>query len=380
MNIPIYPGSSSFFPGMTPFGYYDNDYQFQVDADKVAKFCAYRLGYPLQEVELQDLNFYAAFEQALTIYGNEVYSFKLRDNYLSLEGAPTSSNLNNAIITPNMANIIRTSEMYGSEAGVGGNVTYHTGSLNLSAGIQNYDMDNWAVSHSISGSDLEIRQVFYQQAPAITRFYDPYAGTGAGQVGLMESFGWGSYSPAVSFLLMPLSFDLQKIQAIELNDQIRKSNYSFELVNNQLRIFPIPTRDTILIFKYLLKSERLANSITQSPGNINNVSNVPYTTPTYSQVNNIGRSWIFEYTLALCKEMLGYVRGKYSTIPIPNQEITLNQNDLITAATAEKQFLIEKLRGFLDETSRKALLERRSQESEFTNKELTYIPNVIFIA
>jgi hypothetical protein len=238
-----------------------------------------------------------------------------------------------------MANIIRTSEMYGSEAGVGGNVTYHTGSLNLSAGIQNYDMDNWAVSHSISGSDLEIRQVFYQQAPAITRFYDPYAGTGAGQVGLMESFGWGSYSPAVSFLLMPLSFDLQKIQAIELNDQIRKSNYSFELVNNQLRIFPIPTRDTILIFKYLLKSERLANSITQSPGNINNVSNVPYTTPTYSQVNNIGRSWIFEYTLALCKEMLGYVRGKYSTIPIPNQEITLKTVRILCSAPFYLDFL-----------------------------------------
>ena len=126
MNIPIWPGSSSFQPGETPFGFYDNDLQFQADADKFALFASRRLGYPIVDIELQDLNFYAAFEQALTIYGNEVYSFKLRDNYLSLEGAPTSSNLNNAIITPNMANIIRTSEMYGSEAGVGGNLAVDT--------------------------------------------------------------------------------------------------------------------------------------------------------------------------------------------------------------------------------------------------------------
>ena len=106
-NIPIYPGSSSFFPGDTPFGFYDYDYQFQQDADKVAKFCAQRLGWPIENVELQDVNFYTAFEEAVTVYGNELYAYRLRDNYLNLEGSLTSSNLNQAIITPSMANIIR---------------------------------------------------------------------------------------------------------------------------------------------------------------------------------------------------------------------------------------------------------------------------------
>ena len=120
MNIPIWPGSSSFQPGDTPFGFYDNDYQFQVDADKFAKFAAQRLGYPLVEVELQDINFYTAFEYAITTYGNELYAFQVRDNLLNVIGAPTSSNMNHAITTPTMANVIRISQQYAAEAGAGG--------------------------------------------------------------------------------------------------------------------------------------------------------------------------------------------------------------------------------------------------------------------
>ena len=90
-NIPIWPGSSSFHPGDTPFGFYDNDPEFQIDADKFSTFAARRLGYPIVDVELQDLNFYAAFEEAVTIYANELYGFKIRDNYLTLEGADAST-------------------------------------------------------------------------------------------------------------------------------------------------------------------------------------------------------------------------------------------------------------------------------------------------
>ena len=97
MNIPIWPGSSSFFPGETPFGFYDYDYQFQQDADKVARFCALRLGYPIENVELQATNFYTAFEEAITVYGNELYAYQLRDNYLTLEGASTSSRIQNGL-------------------------------------------------------------------------------------------------------------------------------------------------------------------------------------------------------------------------------------------------------------------------------------------
>jgi len=379
-NIPIWPGSSSFSPGNTPFGFYDNDFQFQTDADKVANFCSRRMGYPIVDIELQNLNFYAAFEEAVTTYGNEVYAYKVRQDYLSLEGATNANNLNNALITPNMGVIIRTSEQYGTEAGTGGNTDWHTGSLSMTASIQDYDLNVWASQNGIQSGDLEIKRIFYESPPAIAKYFDPYAGTGTGMMNMLDGFGFGNYSPAINFLLMPLNYDIQKIQAIELNDQIRKANYSFELQNNHLRIFPIPNREAKLHFQYLLKSERLNNSINLSGSSlITNISNVPYTNPSYSQVNSIGRSWIFEYTLALSKEILGYVRGKYSQIPIPGDAVTLNSGDLVAAASSEKTSLIEKLRGYLDETSREKLMERRALETDYRTKELQQVPFPIYI-
>lgn len=379
-NIPIWPGSSLFTPGSTPFGFYDNDFQFQVDADRVAKFCAQRLGYPIVDIELQDINFYTAFEDAITTYGNEVYAYKVRQDYLSLEGATNANILNNALVTPNMGTIIRISEQYGTEAGTGGNTDWHTGSLQLIPGIQDYDLAAWASSSGIAQGDLELKRVFYESPPAIAKYFDPYAGTGTGMMNMMDGFGWGNYSPAINFLLMPMNFDLQKIQGIELNDQVRKANYSFELQNNNLRIFPIPNSSGSLRIQYLLKSERLNNSINLSGSTlITNVSNVPYTNPSYSQINSVGRSWIFEYTLALAKEMLGYVRGKYTQIPVPGDNVTLNSGDLITAGSAEKIALVEKLRGYLDETSREKLMERRALETDFRTKELQQVPFPIYI-
>jgi hypothetical protein len=380
-NIPIWPGTSTFAAGKTPFGFYDTDSAFVTDADKVAKFCAQRLGYPIVEVELQDIQFYTAFEEAVTTYGNELYAYKIRQDYLSLEGASSTTNLNNAIVTPNLANVIKISEQYGTETGTGGNTDWHTGSIALTASLQTYDLGAWASSSlGVSGSDFEIKRVFYESPPAIQKYFDPYAGTGTGMMNMLDSFGWGNYSPAINFMLMPMNYDVAKLQAIELNDQIRKSNYSFEIQNNKLRLFPIPNGSVkTLYFQYLLKSERLANSITQAPNSISNVSNVPYTNPSYTQINSVGRSWIFEYALAISKEMLGYVRGKYSTIPIPGDVVTVNSTDLISAATAEKTTLVERLRTYFDETSREKLLERRSLESDHIKKELTEVPNVIYI-
>jgi len=378
-NIPIYPGSSSFSPGDTPFGFYDGDSDFSTDADKFAVFASRRLGYPLVDIELQDLNFYAAFEEAITIYGNELYAYQVRDNQLSLEGASTGSNLNNALVTPSFEPIVRLTEMYGAEAGTGGNVPYYSGSIPFTASLQDYDLAEWAVNQGITSS-IEIKRVFYEASPAITRYYDPYVGTGFGSQNMFDSFGFGGMSPAINFLMMPLNFDLQAIQAIELNDQIRRSNYSFELKNNNLKLFPIPNSDAgSFWFEYIKREERIEGSINNHPDKITNVSNSPYTNPTYSQINSIGRNWIFEYALALSKEMLGYVRGKYSNIPIPNSEVTLNQGDLITAATTEKSTLIERLRGYFDETSRKSLLERRAQETEFKQAELQQVPYTIYI-
>ena len=386
MNIPIWPGTSTFATGQTPFGFYDSDTDFATDADKVSDFCARRLGYPLADVELQSGSFYTAFEEAVTTYGNELYAYKVRENLLSLEGFSTSSVANKKKMVPNQANIVSISEQYGTEAGVGGSVTYYTGSLNLILNQQTYDLNEWAAANANldTGDSIEIKRIFYYIPPAITRYFDPYAGTGQGLINLMDSFGFGNYSPAINFLLMPINYDIQTIQAIEFNDMVRRSQYSFELINNKLKIFPIPKYgndggDHKLWFEYIKKSER-NNPYSSATGVITNVSNVPFQNPTYSEINSIGRQWIFEYTLALSKEMLGYVRGKYGTIPIPDSNITLNQSDLLSSATADKNALIERLRGYFDETSREKLLERRSLEGDYLQKELTKVPYTIYIA
>lgn len=381
MNIPIWPGSSSFQPGETPFGFYDFDLQFQTDADKFSTFASRRLGYPLVEIELQDINFYTAFEEAITTYGNELYAYQVAENLLSFQGASTTiGTANNQVMQENMASVIRLSNQYGEEAGVGGTVSWRTGSLVLTAGVQNYDMNAWAQSQDIQGR-IEIKRIFYEAPPAITRYFDPYAGTGTGMMQMLDSFGFGAYSPAINFMLMPISYDMQKIQSIELNDQIRKSQYTFELVNNQLRLFPIPiSHYHHLRFEYILESDR-NNPYMENNGQnlITNASNVPYENPTYNSINSIGRQWIFEYALSIVKEILGYVRGKYSTIPIPGSEVTLNQGDLITAATSEKNALIERLRTYFDTTSRKTLLANKAEEATSQRSILTDVPMTIFI-
>lgn len=382
-NISIWNGSSTFAAGQTPFGFYDTDTEFAAEADKVAKFCAIRLGYPLMDVELQSGSFYACFEEAVTTYGNEVYQAQAVQNYLALEGGNNTTVLNDAVITPSLQNIITLASGYGTEAGVGGKTTRYSGSLAISANQQVYDLNAWATARGITGS-IEITKVFYEAPPAILRYFDPYAGTGTGIQSLMDAFDFGSYSPGVNFLLMPASYDVLKVQAIEFNDQIRRSGYSFEIVNNQLKLFPVPKNAGYIWFEYYKTTEKQSlNNAANTPGgisgSISNISNVPYNNPTYGSINSIGKQWIYRYALALAKELLAYVRGKYTTVPVPGSEATLNQQDLLADARTEKLALIENLREILESTSRVAQLERKSQEAGFLQDTLKQVPMVIFI-
>lgn len=377
-DIQIWTGTSNFDAGQTPFGFYDTDTQFQTDADKVARFCAQRLGYPLMDVELQSGSFYACFEEAVTTYGNEVFQYKIRENYLSMEGDTTGSAYNNRLIDASLARTIEITENYGTEAGVGGNTVKYSGSLEVSAGIQSYDLDQWALDQGIEGG-IEIRKVFYESPPAILRYFDPYAGTGTGIQSLMDAFDFGSYSPGVNFLLMPASFDMLKVQAIEFNDQIRKSAYSFEIIANQLKLFPIPTRAGNIFFEFYKSSEKNSASKSTATNLITNVGEVPYNNIEYTHVNSVGRQWIYRYTLALTKELLGYIRGKYQQIPVPGSNTGLNQADLLTDARTEKVSLLTELREMLDQTSRKSQLERKADESDNLKRITTQVPMTIFI-
>jgi hypothetical protein len=385
-NSQIWTGTSNFDPATsTPFKFYNLDPQFRNDAERVADFCAQRLGYPSMDVEMGAEQFFTAFESAVTTYGNEVYLYQIRNNFLSLEANPTTINLTNQVIKPSLGNVIRMAQDYGSEAGVGGKTTVYTGSLIMSEGIQDYDLAAWASSSGVvTGNDsIEIKTIFYENAPAIVRYFDPYAGTGYGSQQLLDAFGFGNQSPAINFMLMPLNYDIATIQAIELNDTIRRSAFSFNIVNNKLKIFPIPTQDKMLFFEYIKVSERDSVIASSGPGSgdslITDISNVPYTNPTYSTINGPGRYWIFEYTLALAAEMLGFIRGKYTQVPIPGAETTLNQSDLFSKSKELQIALIEKLRTDLDEASRRSQLQRRSEENDYMAKTLVQVPMAIYI-
>jgi len=378
-NVTIWDGSATFTSGSaTPFGFYDSDTEFQTDAVKVAKFCGSRLGYPLMDVELQDTSFFTCFEEAVTTYGNEVFQYKIRENYLSMEGASTGSSINNKLVEPTLNRVILISKNYGTEAGVGGPVTKYSGSIDITSGKQEYDLNAWAQDKEIDGG-IELRKVFYEAPPAIQRYFDPYAGTGTGVQSLMSAFDFGKFSPGINFMLMPTSYDVQLLQAIEFNDQIRKSTYSFEVVNNQLKIFPVPRNSGKLWFEYYKADEKSKLNFNDRNDLITNVGEVPYENPTYSFINSVGRQWIFRYTLALAKEMLAYVRGKYQTVPVPGSEATLNQADLLADARAEKTELMTSLRAMLDSTSRGAQLEAQAKEGDNLEKTLKTVPMTIYV-
>ena len=529
----VYGGNPTYLSpvkGNTPFEYYTNDPEFTTDALSVARFIAQRLGATgvttnsttglcnssPAVLNITDLTVYAAFEEAVTTYGNLVYQYKIRDQYINMEGSETlpffhntityvnsndvgspvtwskarvatweeigneaslsssivnnkiyaisasvadfvnpdlnfiksfnladnytsgSTNynlssfvynqfnkvsgsnvylyttnnliaggtsffgtnpiptvyiqsnlkhaLNNKLLSNNLATITtRIAEDYASEAGVGGHYSVKSGSLKLIGGQQEYDLNEWAAaSASLSDGDtIEIRRVFYQEQPAIARYFDPYAGTGTGIQSLLESFGFGQFSPGINFLLMPISFDVLKLQAIELNDQIRKAAFSFELVNNKLKIFPIPGdredgAEHRLFFEYITISDKNTLVRDTRPNVVTDVMNTPYRNPLYSNINTVGRTWIFKYTLAICREIEAHIRIQFSNMNISGIG-PLQGSELIADARTEKENLTTELKEMLNEVSRKGQLERKSQEAEWTQNVMRDIPLTIYI-
>jgi hypothetical protein len=374
VEIPIWPGSSSFTTGSTPFGTFDNDLQFQSDADAFADWCAKRLGYPIVDVELQDVNFYTCLEEAAYEYSYHVNQFNIQQNMLSIMGSPTASNLTQRNISTGMGPLIQLATEYGSETFTNGNVRFYSSSIDIQTGNQRYNLDTLIRDIKAPTGSIEIKRVHHYSPPASIRFYDPYLGNQA----MLDTFGFGAYSTGVSFMLMPMYADLLRVQAIEFNDMMRKSAFTFELINNELRIFPVPVKDFKLWIEYIVKEER-SNPLKYDGGTVSDMSNAPYDYMTYSSINSPGKTWIYSYGLALAKEMLGYVRGKYGSIPIPNGETSLNAADLLSAAGTEKQALVDQLRTMLDTMTRAKLLEAKRLETEALAASLNGTPLAIYI-
>ena len=390
-NPTIYDGSPGPISGSTPFGFYDNDIDYQNDGPKVANYCARKLGYPVLDVELNDLNIYACFEEAVSVYAEELYQLKIKDNYLTLEGQPTSSLLNNTVVSPNLTNLINISETYGQPAGVGGFVSWKSGSVQLTASVQNYDLYEWAVStQGMAPTDrLVVQRVMYQAPPALYQYgygsYYPQLGGVGAWPGSWGGAGFGGgLGGANSATYYPVFWTIQRIQEAEMQNTVNLPAWTFELIGTNLRVFPIPTgAGGRISLQYAFQSDLM--SLTEnSPygdnqGLVANASMAPYGLITYSDLNQPAKQWTKEYTAALTSELLGLVRGKYTVVNIPGAETTLNFADLIARGQAMQKELREKLRMDLEDMSRQKQLERKESENNSLESTLTNIPLMVYV-
>jgi len=366
----------------TPFGLYDHDDTYTQSAISTAKWCAKRMGYPIVNIELQSGSFFACFEEAVTEYNAQVNRFNIRENLLGAQGQPTSSNLSGKTIDGTGLNrLITLSNEYGSEAGVGGNVTWYSGSITTQNQIQTYDLTSTGSTTFESGTpgtdEIEIKKVFHQASPAMTRFFDPYVGTATATSQQMNEFGWSGFSPAINHMMMPMYDDLMRVQAIEFNDHVRKSAYGFEIQNNRMRIFPIPSGSFKIHFQYILTGDR--NNTSGATDKISDFSNITYNHIEYEYINNPGKQWIRKYTLALAKELLGIVRSKYGSIPSPGEALSLDGDTLRSEGLAEKETLVSELREDLEASSRRNAMERQNDEANFHQETINKVPLTIYI-
>jgi len=385
-----FSGSTTSSLGLTPFGIYDLDSDFYTDAPKTAVWCAKRLGYPIIDVELIDEQFYACFEEATSEYGAQVNQFNIRNNLFLLKGQDNSNSFTQKLVDgAGLSTIYRISQGYGSLAGVGGDVSIKKAYINLTSSVQKYDLDNQLYSAESAsygtaltgGVQRDIVRVFYEATPAITRFFDPYSVGAQGTLNLMSELGFGNFSPAAQFLLMPLYEDVLRMQQIEFNDHIRKSSHTFNIVNNQLQIFPVPFAGGLqkIYLEYFEREEFENNSTITKPDVVADYSNIKYDFIPYTDINEVGKQWIRKYTLALAKELLGAIREKYNTVPIPDGDVSLDGAALRAEAQVEKDALIEQLRENLEELSSKNQFEIQKNSAEYHQDMLRKVPLKLYV-
>ena len=383
-----YVDPTTFTSGETPYGTYDADSTFQTDIVSVTKWVAKRLGHPVLQLEIPSGSIYACFEESINEYSSHINNYNIKnwmwDQYgekSRISGSLSTGSLDP--ITPSLGASIGLSEKYGQVVNMDENFDLKKGFVTLSQSVQDYDLQGLWADVSESGQRIEVQRVFNQPKSAISRFYDPYGGS-FDQQQLLDNFGMGNVSPAVSFILKPISYDLARANAIETSDLIRKSAYSFEIHNNKLRIFPEPREaddGQRVWFEYYLKSDirNTNNSNAELTGGVSDPSNVPYKFITYSSINAPGRQWIRKYTSALAKELLGIIRSKYSAMPIPDGEVTLDGEGLKAEGREEKQQLLEELKEFLESVSLTEKLKAEAEEANAQQEVLNKAPLPIFV-
>ena len=383
------PTGSGEIVGRTPYGIYDADVQFQSESLKVTKYVARKLGHPVMQLEFNSGSIYAMFEESVSEYSQHINQYNMKnwlwDHYGASNrqsGSAYNTTGSHEAESPHMGTTFMLSEQYGEAINVGGGIKLYSGSISLTSSQQVYNLEtDSTLTGSHSGKRLEIQRIFNDGPSAITRFYDPFAGSFE-QRQMLDAFGMGNVAPAVSFILRPISFDIARAQAIETNDKVRKSAYSFELQNNKLRIFPRPkTTDAgdKIYFQYYLRSDMNTTTKSYTKDKVTDPSNVPYKFLTYQEINSTGRQWIKKFTLALSKELLGIIRSKYGSMPLPNGEVSLDGEGLKAEGREEKVQLLEELKEFLESVSLTEKTKAEAEEAEANQQVLNKSPLGIYI-
>ena len=381
------PSSFSSDSSSTPYGTYDTDAAFQADILTTTKWVAKRLGHPVMQLEFNSGSIYATFEESISEYSLHINNYNIKNWLWDQYGADTKTNVTGAMGTGSiepgrghLGSAFFLSKQYGEAVNVGGDISLKSGSVSLVNGQQEYDLQTFADNNE-GGQRLEIQRVFNTGPAAITRFYDPFAGS-FDQRNMLDEMGFGNVSPSVSFIMRPIHHDISRAQAIETNDKIRKSAFSFELVNNKLIIFPIPDSNDVgdkVWFQYYVRGALTQVSSSLTTGKVSDPSNVPYKFITYSEINASGRQWIKKFTLALAKELLGIIRSKYASMPLPNGEVQMDGEALKAEGREEKQLLLDELKEFLDSVSLTERARAESEQAESQQQVLNKAPLSIYI-
>lgn len=370
----------------TPFGFFDTDTNFQTEADAMVTFVKRRLGDDILSVELTKKQIWACFEEAFLEYGSIVNQYQARSQLLSLLGMQTGSldEATQKLPRDTLNYIIRLAEPYAVEAGLGGTYNSVSGSIQLRQNVQDYDLysdlldpatGTPVVSSSLNPERRKMRifEIMHFNPSAAYRFFDTTSAINY----LNNEFSFESFTPETVFYVLPVFEDILRGGQMNISNRVRRSNYSYRVTGTKLRIFPTPTAvDPLKLWiRVGFESNPLNPALTDaSIDGVSNLSNVPYGNFVYSRVNSLARQWVRQYTLALCKELLGMIRSKFSSVPIPGGELTLDGGDLKSSAKEEKDKLRTDLREMLDSMTYNKLIETKAAEIDNVQKILKSIP------
>ena len=387
----------------TPFGFFDADAGFQSDADSMVTFGKRKLGDDLLSVELTKKQIWSCLEEATLEYSSIINQYQASSQLMNLMGIPTgsyvSSSLDNQgqavefnigphgkqILLPreNTEFVLRQAEPYAMDAGMGGSYDMVSGSIKLVKNQQDYDIydelkdeDGNKLFDSATNDPktrLKIMEVYHFSPQAAYRFFDTTSAINY----LNNEFSFESFTPETVFYVLPVFEDVLRAGQMDISNRVRRSNYSYRINGRKIRIFPEPTHDDPKELWLMVGFNPNPFKPSYDDGTIygvSNLSNVPFGNLQYSGINSIGRQWIRQFALAASKELLGLVRSKFTSVPLPGGDLTLNGSDLVSSGREDKTNLKTELKEMLDGMTFGKLIQAEADEADAMARILRGIP------